>query len=140
MSATGSTTDAAVAELPAASVATAPRVSVCPGCAVVGTVTENEVTMDGCAGSTTRVSVEVTRPDAVKRTAAIRPMSCAVTTTVVCWPGSTLAPLVAPVMLTVGGTESSTVMAIAPWAIWPFVSAAVAWIAIDAPGAAPVGT
>ena len=74
-SAIGSSTRAALAELPAASTAMASRVSVSPAWAEAGTVNANDVTTALCAGDTVLVCVLARTPPVVKVIDAMRPRS-----------------------------------------------------------------
>ncbi len=80
-------------------------------------------------------------PLAVKPISRMRPASSATTIAETVWPGRTRAPLVAPVMLTVGATASSTLMLTGAAATTcPLLSRAVASMVMVLPGAALAGT
>ena len=88
-----------------------------------------------------RVWVNAATPVALKVIERMLPASWTETTTVVCCPGRTWVPDVAPVILTVGATESRTMMVTgAASTTCPLVSVTDAWMAIDDPGVASTGT
>ena len=75
----------------------------------------------------------------MKLTRLIPPRSLAATITWTRVPGSTRAPVVVPVMATVGVTASSTVMAVSTEAVCPRVSRTVAVTRTTLPGGASGG-
>ena len=140
-SATGRITWALVELFPAASTATASRVTFWVGKAEGETVKVKVAATDACGGDMIRVSECTVAPLASKLTEATPPRSVASTTAVITSPGLTRSPVVSPAKRTTGLVASSTVISMdSAWPVRPLVSTADARRVMTEPGTASIGT